>query len=456
VRQSKVFLVACVLALAGIAVGTSLWLTSTARHAMVGQLSRAESVAAEGRADQIRNGLDYARSRLAVGAALPAVARAVTEGEVTPLMQALKQATLDPGVVRISITRFDTILITVPDGSLPQSEESIAYAGVSLDRPHVVISAPVKDSAGIVIGALNEELDLAKLVPQVQQPFADQQGGTTLVDRDGTVLTTSTPEATPRLQSAKLLELVQTGRPGTVAFHSPLYGTNRIATTASVAGYPWMVVVGADQSAAGSPAAQLYRQLQVGFALAVVLATLVLGALAYSVTRSRRSLLVARQVAEEAAMRDGLTGLLNRRALEDRLARLRRSTGDIGVVLLDVNRLKEINDNYGHAVGDEALRLAAAALREATRSGEGAFRFGGDEFLVLLEGVTEDDLARIAERIRFSIESHDVLGLHSLTAAVGRSIGPAADVDRLIAEADVGMYSAKPVRQKPDPVPSKT
>jgi diguanylate cyclase (GGDEF)-like protein len=442
VRRSGAFLLVCGVALVAIAVGTSVWLTSTARHAMVGQLARAESVAASQRAAQVGAALDGARGRLAVGATLPAMARAVTEGDARLLEPGLRQASAAPGIVRMSITKGGSVLVTVPDGSLPAPGAPFSYSA-GPGASHALLSVPVLAPGGEVIGAINAELDLSALVPQLVQPFDDQEGATTLATADGRVLVTNASANGGRVGSQELLDLVRARRPGTVTFRSSALGADRIATAAPVDGYPIVVVVGADAAAAGSPAAQLYHQLRSGLALAVGLAALVLAAAAVSVTRTRRGLLVARQIAEESARRDGLTGLLNRRALDDRLARLRGASGDIGVVLLDVDRLKEINDSYGHAVGDEALRQAASALLDRTRAGGDAYRFGGDEFLLLVEGVDEDGIAGIAGRVRASIEARDVLGLCRLTAAVGWGRGPAAAVDDVVALADQRMYEAK-------------
>ncbi len=275
------------------------------------------------------------------------------------------------------------------------------------------------------------------------QPFEDEQGSTIVAATDGTVLVTNERNQSARVDNPELRRLISDDRAGTASFHSSGLRSDRIVTAAPVVGYPWMVVVGADSAAAGSPADRLYRRIQVGLAVSAFLAILVLGAAAVSVTRTRRGLLVDRQVAEEAALLDGLTGLLNRRALEGRLAQLRGSDGRIGVIMLDVDKLKEINDSYGHAVGDEALRLAAAALRETTRAGERAYRFGGDEFIVLVEGVDEEELAKVADRVRVSIGAHEVLGLTRLTAAAGWSFGPAAGIDDLVTTADTSLYTAK-------------
>jgi hypothetical protein len=102
----------------------------------------------------------------------------------------------------------------------------------------------------------------------------------------------------------------------------------------------------------------------------------------------RQQLQRERQRAHELAREDALTGLGNRRALEEALAhesaRAARTGETIGVLLVDVDRFKSINDRHGHAAGDACLRAVASALLGAVRAADSCFRWGGDEFIVLL------------------------------------------------------------------------
>src|SRR5436309_595931 len=100
---------------------------------------------------------------------------------------------------------------------------------------------------------------------------------------------------------------------------------------------------------------------------------------------------------------DPLTNLLNRRSfvqhLDAEVARSRRYTRPLALVVFDLDELKIVNDTQGHAAGDEALRSVAAALRSTIRSGDNAFRIGGDEFAVILAEANEGDAAAAAQRI---------------------------------------------------------
>ena len=159
---------------------------------------------------------------------------------------------------------------------------------------------------------------------------------------------------------------------------------------------------------------------------------------------------------ERLALTDELTGLYNRRGIEgrlsERLAEARRH-GEPGVlVYLDLNGLKRINDVHGHAAGDEAIRLVAAALRRSLRSSDSIGRLGGDEFAVLLPrcpanaGLTK--AARMAQAI-----SRLVLVVDGARVPLSASIGLAAftgeeTAAELMAEADAAMYREKKVSKR--------
>ena len=149
----------------------------------------------------------------------------------------------------------------------------------------------------------------------------------------------------------------------------------------------------------------------------------------------------------ELAVTDSLTGLRNRRYVRRHLESLLRTGAAAAVLLVDVDRFKSLNDNYGHAAGDEALRVVAARLREHLRTVDVVARYGGEEFLVVIAGEGEEEGAAVAERLRAAIGDTPVpIGALSLTVTV--SIGMAvargqAAADGLIAAADIALYRAK-------------
>ncbi len=145
---------------------------------------------------------------------------------------------------------------------------------------------------------------------------------------------------------------------------------------------------------------------------------------------------------------DELTGLGNRYAYRRFVARLRQGPPEeaVAVLMLDVDHFKEVNDRYGHAVGDEVLRRLGATVLAATRSDDLAVRVGGDEFLVLLTGRPEAEVRQWAGRLVSRVQDTDwssaTEGL-SVGVSLGLSFGPAADLESLLHSADHNMYAAK-------------
>lgn len=183
--------------------------------------------------------------------------------------------------------------------------------------------------------------------------------------------------------------------------------------------------------------------------LIVILALVVHGRMNALLRAQRRA---ERLKLQSLANEDMLTGIANarhfRQRLEQACARIDRHGGALAVLYLDFNDFKQINDDFGHAMGDEVLRLVAQRLRQALRREDTVARLGGDEFAVLVDRVSDDQqIPRLIDRIRQIVaEPVEVDGQrHAISASVGRAIYPTDVGDRraVIEVADRDMYRAK-------------
>lgn len=152
----------------------------------------------------------------------------------------------------------------------------------------------------------------------------------------------------------------------------------------------------------------------------------------------------------QASLVDALTGVKNRAAFDQALRRevelAHRRKSPLSVMLLDVDFFKRINDTHGHSAGDLALRTVARATEESVRSSDIVFRYGGEEFVVLLSGTDTEGAALLAERVREAIERTVIgfLGKDPVTVSLGvASLHPWEDGAALFQRSDEALYQAK-------------
>lgn len=154
----------------------------------------------------------------------------------------------------------------------------------------------------------------------------------------------------------------------------------------------------------------------------------------------------------ELAIRDGLTGALRRGHIEGELRRLvkglQRKPGDLSVQMLDLDFFKRVNDQYGHAVGDEVLRRVAALAQETMRGSDLFGRWGGEEFIVLLPDATLLQAVEAAERLRLAIQRQEFRAedgaVFNVTVSIGvAQFAPDDSADTLTQRADKALYAAK-------------
>ncbi len=158
------------------------------------------------------------------------------------------------------------------------------------------------------------------------------------------------------------------------------------------------------------------------------------------------------QILKESARRDQLTGLYNRKFLDEfiekSIPQAKRADTTYGVLMLDIDHFKMINDTYGHDIGDEAIRVISKVIKENIRESDIAIRFGGEEFLVLLYNCDEKYIAEVAMKIGQEFSKQKIKAKDTTftkTLSVGASIYPidSDDIYTCIKFADIALYSAK-------------
>ncbi len=208
---------------------------------------------------------------------------------------------------------------------------------------------------------------------------------------------------------------------------------------------PWGMAVGTAyllavflvSTIAVDPAAAAEHSQTLIAAVALILSTVILsGALVESDRAHRRS-----------STLDPLTGLLNRNALEQRLAELDGGAAkglSHALLLCDVDHFKRVNDRLGHATGDAVLQEIAYTMRAVLRAGDSIYRVGGEEILVVLPGARKEDAVAVAERLRQAVRRRQLVGV-SVTISVGVAVSrpSGVDTDDLVARADAALYEAK-------------
>ncbi len=227
-----------------------------------------------------------------------------------------------------------------------------------------------------------------------------------------------------RVALAPLPETADGDVPPAVVYGAAIADLGRIAATPSA--------VAATPARSGSP--------EVGLLVVGALSLVALGVAALGNTLRRRP--EAAEI-EAIAWSDGLTGLANRRKFDHDLDVHDAANYETAVMLIDVDRFKTVNDHFGHGCGDEVLRELGQIIEANVREGDVVYRFGGEEFCVLLPGATMMDAGTIAERIVAAVRAVGLPDGSHVTVSVGVSISDEGAVIDAIATADRALYEAK-------------
>jgi diguanylate cyclase (GGDEF)-like protein len=188
---------------------------------------------------------------------------------------------------------------------------------------------------------------------------------------------------------------------------------------------------------------------RLGLAAVVVLLSFVCSSARLLITQHR--LILAKEALRREASRDGLTSLWNRKAiltiLERELLRAERDQTPVGLIMIDVDHFKSVNDSRGHAAGDAVLRIIASGIAAVVRPYDSVGRYGGEEFLIVAPGCGPAEAWDLAERVRVHVAGCSIVAGGS-TVQVSLSLGiatgqTASDIEKLLQAADSALYQAK-------------
>jgi diguanylate cyclase (GGDEF)-like protein len=180
----------------------------------------------------------------------------------------------------------------------------------------------------------------------------------------------------------------------------------------------------------------------------IITTLLLLGLIYFFMARLIKKLDEARQMIEKIAITDALTELFNRRHIllrfEEEFEKFKRLNKNVSCLMIDVDNFKDINDSYGHQIGDQVLQAISARMRDSVRAYDILGRYGGEEFLIIMPDTGLEDATGLAERIRISVKEV-LIGNAAVTLSLGVVCSQVSDrsVDDIIRRADENLYKAK-------------
>jgi diguanylate cyclase (GGDEF)-like protein len=202
------------------------------------------------------------------------------------------------------------------------------------------------------------------------------------------------------------------------------------------------------------PTLVLFVSLRIAREHLVLAALIVLSSFLCSSARmlvTQNRLMLAKEALRREAKRDSLTELWNHKAimeiLERELLRSERDYHPVGVIMVDVDHFKRVNDSRGHAAGDAVLRLIASGIAAMVRPYDSVGRYGGEEFLIIAPGCGLGETWELAERVRTHVARSSIMAAGAavqVTLSLGVATGEcAADLEKVLGGADAAMYRAK-------------
>lgn len=313
------------------------------------------------------------------------------------------------------------------------------------DTLTIFINYRVLDYRGKFIGAAGVGLNVESVRRAIDEYERRYNRSITFVDKEGRVIVLGTRKGTEAQSIHEvegLRDLAQKIFEAPASSHQyQSGGQSWLLNARYLPELHWYILVQKSEDEALAP---LRRTLAFNLSVCAGVTLLVLVITGLTVGRYQNRL-------EQLAATDKLTGLINRQAFDvlirKSISQAKRDSARLSVVILDIDHFKDVNDTFGHMVGDEALKAVAAALRGALRESDAVCRWGGEEFLVVLNGCGGPQALALAEKLRRAISEDSslvALGVPRLTASLGvAELAPGDTADTLITRADKALYEAK-------------
>ena len=327
-------------------------------------------------------------------------------------------------------------------------EINIDYDATHSNMMTVFVNYRIVDTEGNFLGVTGIGLSLASVTEMVQHYQQRYKRKIFFVDRDGheTLNGLSKAENAKSIRNQmgiqQIAERILKGDKKSISSVYRQNGSNIQVNSRYIEKLRAFLIV---EQSADEAMAPLNRYLGMSLAFSTISSLLVLGIILLTADRHHKQ-------AEKIASTDVLTGLENRLYVESRIQSLvdnyRTEGQNFSVVLFDIDRFKSINDQHGHLAGDKALACIAECAQQQIRSNDMIFRWGGEEFLVLLKNCKVPDALKVAEKIRQTVSSLEIQVTDdvSLSATVSLGVGQyqaGEDSDELLARIDKALFLAK-------------
>lgn len=311
-------------------------------------------------------------------------------------------------------------------------------------RVSIFINYRVVDARGVLLGVTGVGLSVSAVVDLINNYQQRYGRSIYFVDRQGNVELNGGGVALPRLQERPGISSISTAilsNPSTTLSYTAESGETVYVNSRLVPEFDWYLIV-EQQSNAEEERIQEALLFNTGVSLAIMTLVLLIAHFTLKAYQGRL---------EAMATTDSLTGAANRHVFDvtfEQLTRVAsRKDKPLSLICLDIDHFKLVNDSFGHQAGDLVIRAVADVIREHAGPAATLCRWGGEEFLLLMEGCTVEQAAQTAERIREAVKRQTVnFGRQNIRVTISCGVGryrPGEELFALIARVDAALYRAK-------------